>query len=164
MITHKHAELADATYVVFVDSQRRYIDCTPQVSELLGYTREEMLHTKIDDISYDVAKVPELFQRYVKAGQQQGEYLLQRKDRTPLLIWYRSFLFPDGCYAAIWDPIKDWREPYMAALLELDPQKQKSNIDQALATISRTPRTDTIMERTLNEAVLLLGSLRKELR
>ena len=164
MLAHKHTKLRNAAYVVFVDSNRRYVDCTPGVFELLGYTRAEMLQKTIDDISYDVASVPDLFKRFLHSGEQQGEYILQRKDRTPLLIWYQSFMFQDGCKAAIWEPIKDWRQPYMAALLQLDPQEQKRNIDQALATISQTPSTDQVMARTLNEAVLLLRSMRKELR
>jgi hypothetical protein len=163
MLAHKHPELRDAAYIVFVDSNRRYIDCTPGVSELLGYTREEMLLKTIDDISYDVSSVPELFTRYLQSGEQQGEYILQRKNRTPLLIWYRAFVFHDGCNAAIWEPIRDWREHYLAALLELEPQKQKQSIDRALAAISQHRSNDSTMDRTLNEAALLLKSMQKRL-
>ena len=164
MLAHKHPELRDTAYIVFVDSNRRYVDCTPGVCELLGYSREEMLQKTIDDISYDVSKVPELFTRYLQSGEQQGEYILQRKNRTPLLIWYRAFVFHDGCNAAVWEPIRDWREHYMAALLELEPQKQKENIGRALAAISQQRSTDSTMDRTLSEAASLLNSMQKRLR
>lgn len=40
-------------------------------------------------------------------------------------IHYQAFVFPDGCKAAIWEPTRDWREAYLAALLELDAAKLK---------------------------------------
>ena len=164
MLIHKHPELRDAEYVVFVDSSRRYVDCSPGVHRLLGYTRDEILQKTIDDISYDVSAVPNLFAQYLESGRQQGEYVLQRKDRTPLPIRYKAFVFKDGCNAAIWEPIKGWREPYMAALLEFDPQKQKTKIDQALAAIPQGRNADKTLQGTIDDAVLMLKSLRKRLK
>lgn len=163
MLAHKHPELANTAYVVFVDSNRRYVDCTPGVCELFGYPREELLQKTADDISYDVASIPELFKRFVQNREQQGEYIFQRKDRTPLLVWYKAFVFHDGCMAAIFNPIRDWREQYMAALLELEPQKQRKRIDAALEAISQSHSSDAIMRKSLDEAALLLKSMRKRL-
>src|SRR6266404_7315023 len=64
MLNHEHRELQNAEYVVFVDSARRYVDYTNAVCDLLGYTRDEMLQKKIDDVSYD-SKVRELFELYL---------------------------------------------------------------------------------------------------
>ena len=130
---------------------------------MLGYTREELLQKTADDISYDVASIPELFKRFLQDREQQGEYVFQRKDRTPVLVWYKAFAFRDGCMAAILNPIRDWREQYMAALLELEPQKQKKRIDSALEAISQSHGSDAIMQKSLNEAALLLKSMRKRL-
>jgi PAS domain-containing protein len=164
MLAHKHPELRDAKYVVFADSSRRYVDCSVGVSDLLGYTRDEMLQKTIDDISYDVSAVPILFGKYLETRSQQGEYILQRKDRTPVPIRYTAFVFDDGCNAAIWEPIRDWRAPYMAALLELDPEKQEKHIDQALVAIPQSRSADTAVQKTLDEAVFMLKSLRKKLK
>ena len=163
MLTHEHPELLNAAYVVFVDSNRRYVDCTPGVSELFGYTREELLQKTAADISYDVASIPELFKRFLQNREQQGEYVFQRKDQTPLLVWYKAFVFHDRCMAAILEPIKDWREPYMAALLELEPQKQIKRIDAALEAISQSQSNDAIVQRALDASALLLKSMRKRL-
>ena len=86
MLAHAHPELKDAAYVVFVDANRRYVDCSEGACELLGYTREEMLQKKIEDISYDFSLVSKLFAQYVESRKQEGEYVLQRKNRTPLPI------------------------------------------------------------------------------
>jgi len=123
MLNHQRQELQEAEYIVFVDSGGGYVDCTAAVCDLLGYTREEMLQKKIDDVSYE-NNVRELFELYRTNKEQQGEYVLQRKDRSPVPIYYKAFVFEDGCNAAIWRPIKDWRGLYMAALLEPDAKKQ----------------------------------------
>lgn len=135
MLSHAHFELSGAQYVVFVDSARRYVDCSDGVSLLLGYKRQELLQKSIDDISCQSGEVNRLFNRYLEAGGLVGEYVLMAKDRTPVLVHYKAFVFGDGCLAAIWDPIHDWRELYMAALLEVHPGKLREKAEIALAAI-----------------------------
>lgn len=160
MLSHEHPELADAEYVVFVDASRRYVDCSAPVCDLLGYTQQEILQKTIDDISYD-RRVRELFARYVENREQSGEYILQRKDRTPVPIHYQAFVFDDGCKAAVWEPIRDWRQLYFAALLEVDAQKQKVKIDLALAAIRQRRGSDGAMQKAQDDATLMLNTLRK---
>jgi PAS domain S-box-containing protein len=159
MLNHEHPELADAKYVVFVDASRRYVDCSAAVCDLLGYTPEEILQKTIDDISYE-GKVRELFARYLENREQSGEYILQRKDRTPVPIHYQAFVFDDGCKAAVWEPIRDWRQPYFAALLEVDAQKQKVKIDEALAAIRQRRGSDGATKKAQDDATLMLNTLR----
>ena len=163
-LLHKHPELQSAKYVVFANSSREFVDCSTGVSDLLGYARHEMLHKTIDDISYDVSVVPTLFAQYLAAGSQQGEYVLQHKDRTPVPIRYTAFVFDDGCNGAIWEPITDWRAPYMAALLELNPEKQEKDIAQALEAIPKSRNANNAIQKTLDEAALMLKSLRMKLK
>jgi hypothetical protein len=56
MREHLHPELAK--YVVFVNSARRYTDCSDDVPKLVGYDRTELLNMKIDDLSYDSLSTP----------------------------------------------------------------------------------------------------------
>ena len=133
----------------------------------MGYTREELLQKAIDDISYDVSQVPNLFRQYLETGSQQGEYVLQRKDRTPLPIRYQAFVFRDGCNAAIWEQIQDGRQPYMAALLELDPAKQRNRIEQALAAIRRKREAvnpSSFEQQVMSDAISMLNTLRKNFK
>jgi PAS domain-containing protein len=69
-----HPELQDAEFVVFVDSARRYLDCTEPVCALLGYTRQEFLRKTVDDVSYISTEVPDLFAQYLKNGRLEGMY------------------------------------------------------------------------------------------
>ena len=170
MLHHQHPELRGAEYVVFVDSSRRYLDCTEAVCALLGYTREEILRMTVDDISYDVDEVPQLFAQYLKAGAMEGEYVLRHKDGTPIPIHYRAFVFRDACNAAIWKPAKDWRETYLAALLEVDPTKLKIKLDAALAAIDRArecqdPATQIASERqAMADAASALNALLRSMK
>jgi PAS domain-containing protein len=170
MLSHAHTELENAQYVVFADASRRYVDCSDGVCGLLGYRRAEMLQKTIDDVSYSSNEVPALFAQYLKTGKQEGEYVLRRKDRTPVLIRYQAFVFSDGCKAAVWEPMRDWREPYLAALLELDAVRLKSKIEIAMAAIqqarqSQDPASQTgKAQQEIADALSALHSLRRNLR
>jgi PAS domain-containing protein len=139
MLSHAHPELQGAEYVVFADSNRRYTDCSEAVCLLLGYSRQELLRMRIDDVSYSV-DVSKRFEQFVRHGAQDGEFVLRHKNGSPVPIHYRSLVFADGCHAASWDPITDWREPYLAALLELDQAKLNQRIEVALAAVQRQTR------------------------
>jgi PAS domain-containing protein len=167
MLQHAHAELRGAEYVIFADVSRRYLDCTEAVCTLLGHTRDEILRMTVDDVSYNIDEVPGLFAQYLKTGAMEGDYVLRRKDATPVPIRYRAFVFSDGCNAAVWEPIQDWREPYLAALLEIDPTKLKRKLDVALAALDRARasqdrNSQTVAERqAMADALSALNSLRR---
>jgi hypothetical protein len=137
MLNHDHPELKAERYVVFVDEARRYVDCTDGVCELLGYSRDELLQKRIEDISYDVRSVSPLFAEFVEAGQMAGTFILEKKTKTPAFIKYRAYAFEDGCKAAVWEPLKDWREAYLSALAEVDPGKLKQKVDAARTAIQQ---------------------------
>jgi hypothetical protein len=137
VLSHAHPELKDAEYVVFVDAARRYVDFTEGVCGLLGYSRGELLDKTIEDVSYDVAEVPRLFAQFLKQGSMNGDYVLRPKAGPPVPIKFRSFVFSDGCHAAVWEPIRNWREAYLAALLEVDPAKMRERVAIALAAVQR---------------------------
>lgn len=139
MLSHAHPELQGAEYVVFADPDRRYTDCSEAVCLLLGYSRAELLRMRIDDVSYS-ADVSKRFEQFVRLGADDGEFVLRHKNGSPIPIHYQSFIFADGCHAASWSPITDWREPYLAALLELDQAKLNQRIEVALAAVQRQTR------------------------
>jgi PAS domain-containing protein len=140
MLRHKHAESNGATYVVFADVQRRYTDFTDPVCALLGYSREELLQKSVEDVSYKMTNVPRIFDRFLQQGKMEGDYVLRHKDGGAIPIHYRALSFPDGCNAAIWTPIKDWREPYLAALIETDSTRLRYKVEVAQSAIERVLR------------------------
>jgi PAS domain S-box-containing protein len=156
LLDHGHPELHDAEYVVFADSARRYTDASDGACRLVGYSREEFLRLSIEDVSFHDDEVSRLFSEYLKRGEQQGEYVLRHKSGTPVPIRYRALLFPDGCSAAIWEPIKDWRELYLAALVEVDSKKLKSKLDAALQAVQQRTRELTAISSAPNSELQAL--------
>jgi PAS domain-containing protein len=137
MLNHQHPELQAERYVVFVDSTRRYLDCSEGVCELLGYDRSEILTKIIDDLSFDKTSVPPLFEKYVREGLQSGEYILRHKSGAPVLISYRAWVFADRCHAAAWNPAEEWEQLYLAALLELHLDELVRKVNLALSAIKK---------------------------
>lgn len=137
LLSHRHPEIQGAEFVVFTDSSRRYVDCTDGVCRLLGYDRSELLARTIDNVSFHENEVSKLFAEYLKRGRMDGEWVLRHKSGTPVPIRYRAFVFSDGCTAAVWDPVKNWRELYLAALVEIDPAALKSKVETALEAVER---------------------------
>ena len=141
MLRHSHPEISGATYVVFADEKRRYTDFTDAVCTLLGYSRKELLQKTVEDVSYKMDNVPQIFDRFLQHGTMEGDYVLRHKDGGAIPIHFRALIFPDGCKAAIWTPIKDWREPYLAALIETDSRKLKRKVEIAQSAIERVLRS-----------------------
>jgi PAS domain S-box-containing protein len=137
MIAHDHPEVRGAEFVVFANEQRRYTDFTDAVCGLLGYSRKELLNKSVEDVSFKMDNVPQVFAQFVKQGAMEGDYVLQHKDGSAIPIHYRALTFTDGCRAAVWTPIRDWREPYLAALIETNPAKLTRKVEVAMSAIER---------------------------
>lgn len=151
MLRHNHPELNGAKYIVFADAQRRYTDANDDACALIGYTRKELLTKSVEDVSYKIANVPQIFAQYLKKGVMEGDYVIQHKDGSAIPIHFRAFSFPDGCNAAIWEPITDWREPYLSALLETNPVELKRKVEIALSAVDRAKNSVDKSESTQEE-------------
>jgi PAS domain S-box-containing protein len=93
---------------VEVDAARRYVDVDDAACELLGYSRDELLQMKIDDISAPSgAHVPPMFQLYSDKGELHGIFALRRKDGEVLRIRFESAI-RDGRYRATWTHWEKW--------------------------------------------------------
>jgi PAS domain-containing protein len=168
LLNHHHPELEGAEYVVFVDSSRRYRDCSDGVLRLLGCSRAEILEKTIDDISFHAKEVPKLFGLYQRQRKMEGEYILRHKSGMPIPICYRAYIFPDGCNAASWDPIKDWRQLYLSALVEVDKAKLRQRIETALAAVNQemrgTGESRNRQDQMLRDALSALLALQRDLK
>ncbi len=102
---HRHPEL-QGHYVAFADSERRYVEVTEGFCTLLGYTRDELLTMKIDDVAAS-APVPELFADYVSKGEQKGSIVLRRKDGATIKVLYHARVYPAGCMVSRIEPIEN---------------------------------------------------------
>ena len=168
MLSHSHPEVEGAEFVVFTDLARRYLDCTDGVCRLLGYERSEMLAHNIENVSFHDREVSKLFAEYLRRGKMDGEYVLRHKDGNPIPIRYRAFVFADGCTAAVWEPIKDWRELYLSALVEINPAELKHKAEMAFLAVQQRmqelksiPATPHSEQHSLRDAASALQSLMK---
>jgi len=153
LLSHSHPEVHGAEFVVFTDSSRRYVDCTAGVSRLLGYERPEMLARSIENVSFHDGEVSKQFAEYLRRGKVDSEFVLRHKDGNPIPIRYRAFVFDDGCIAAVWDPVRDWRELYLSALVGIDPTKLKHKAELALLAVQQhTQELKAATIVALNEA------------
>lgn len=92
-------------YIVVADANRRYIDVSQSVCDLLGYSREEMLTKTIDDISAPSgAHTASMFQRFAETGRMRGWYLLRHRNGHLIEIDYVAEALPDGTFRACWFP------------------------------------------------------------
>ena len=168
LLSHTHPEVEGAEFVVFTDPSRKYVDCTDSVCRLLGYQRSEMLARTIENVSFHDAEVSKLFAEYLRRGKMDGEFVLRHKNGNPIPIRYRAFVFADGCTAAVWEPIKDWRELYLSALVEIDPAKLKHKAEVALLAVHQrtqelnsVPATPHSEQQSLRDATSALRALLK---
>jgi PAS domain S-box-containing protein len=136
MREHFHPEVQAEQYVVFVDTNRRYVDCSDDVCGLVGYDRTELLKKQIDDLSFDRSSVPGLYEKYIRERLQDGEYILRHKNGAPVLVHYRAWVFADGCRAAAWKPAEDWEQLYLHALVETRPFELKNKVNAALSAVN----------------------------
>jgi PAS domain S-box-containing protein len=76
---------------VEVDSNRRYVSVNDTACELLGYSREELLQMRIDDVSAPSgAHVVPMFERYRATGEMGGIFALRRKSGEVIRIRFRA--------------------------------------------------------------------------
>ena len=117
-IAREKAGLTDSDSQSFPSSARREVCCVQQLApgiiwiarmgfaNLLGYTRMELTSMTIDEASYRPQRTSGMFEQYVQNGKLEGQYILRHKSGKPIFIEYRSEIFPDGCMAAVWEPVR----------------------------------------------------------
>jgi PAS domain S-box-containing protein len=99
---------------VEVDSARRYIFVNDSACALLGYSREELLKMKIDDISFPSgAHVAPMYAQYVREGKMDSIFALRRKSGEVIRIRFTSER-REGRSHATWTHYEVWREPELS--------------------------------------------------
>ncbi len=136
------AEAADVRYrslfrairdVIFVtDEQMRYVDVNPAATDLLGYTREELLQMRIPDISaYDAETVTEMFGQFAQDGFWRGEFDLRRKDGT--IVPTEAVAVPVGLASGV---------RFVSVIRDITERREHERMRQEfLATIAHELRT-----------------------
>lgn len=93
---------------VEADSDRHYVAVNDAACELLGYSRNELLQMKIDDISFPSgAHARPMYDQFMEDGSMRGVFALRRK--TGEAIWIRfTATNMDGRFLATWTHYEPW--------------------------------------------------------
>jgi len=79
--------------VLAADNTGRYVAANTSATTLTGYSRDELLTMSVRDLTpamrHDSAG--ELWNRFIQAGSQAGDYVLVRKDGTPVSVHYTAY-------------------------------------------------------------------------
>ena len=99
-------------FIVIVDRNRRYTEVTDAVCELLGYSREQLLGMRIDDISAPSgAHTGAMFANFVRDGKMHGWYILKDIRGNEVHVDYVAEALPGGRFRAEWTPHPERKPP-----------------------------------------------------
>lgn len=145
------AGVADAIFVADVD--RRYLDANLAAEELLGYTRDELIGMRVDDI---VASGPEWtaaeYDRYLAGGQWQGELALRRKDGSSVPVEARA-----SVVELTTGPV------YLSAVRDMSERRQLEQLRRDfLAMVTHDLRTPLTTVRGNAQLLMRRGAYREE--
>lgn len=82
----------DPPAIVEVNEKRQYVAVNDSACRLLGYSREELLALRIDDLSFPSgAHVSPMFEHYQNNGEMHGLFALRSKKGDIIKIRYDAF-------------------------------------------------------------------------
>jgi PAS domain S-box-containing protein len=75
------------------DNTGRYVAVNSLATTLTGYTRGELLRMSVKDLTPAMRQDAsgELWQRFIQAGAQSGDYVLERRDGSPVNVHYAAY-------------------------------------------------------------------------
>jgi PAS domain S-box-containing protein len=83
-------------YQTLVDGDRRYVEVSESFCQLTGYSREELIGKRYDDLTAPgTTDIPAVFRLFVRSGYMHGLWMLRHRDGTPILVRYEAWVRPD---------------------------------------------------------------------
>ena len=75
------------------DNTGRYIAANVSAMELTGYSRDELMRMSVRELTPPMrhGSASDMWSKFIQAGTQTGEYVLLRKDGTPLGVKYEAY-------------------------------------------------------------------------
>lgn len=152
--------------ILVADANWRYVEVNPSASELLGYTRDELLGMRIVDVvrPEDRERVAELEAELRRGATHRGEWWLVRKDGTLVPVEITSRLLADGRCQAIARDVTERKR--LEAELQASAERYQTIVETANEGVwmvdaeGRTLYVNDRMARMLgHEAVAMAGTL-----
>ena len=89
---------AEPDYRAVVNSDRRFVEVSDGFCKLVGYTREELLSMRYDDVTApNTNDIPIVLGQLLRLGYLHGLWMLVSREGTWILVRYHSWLRPDSC-------------------------------------------------------------------
>ncbi len=101
---HYHAGW-QGEYVAFANPERLYVEVSDGFCRLLGYSRQEMLQMRIDQVAAAPNEVPERWHRFLNRGALEGKIVLRHRSGALVPVSYQAKVFPDGCMVSRMEPL-----------------------------------------------------------
>lgn len=75
------------------DNTGRYIAANPKATELTGYRHDELLRMTVKELTPAMRQdaAGQLWNRFIQAGTQAGDYVMERKNGEPVGVHYSAF-------------------------------------------------------------------------
>lgn len=87
-----------ADYTTVVDGDRRYIEVSDSFCQLVGYSREELIGKRFDDLTAPGTNdIPTVFRLFVSQGYMHGLWMFVSRTGTTILVRYECWVRSD-CY------------------------------------------------------------------
>ena len=121
--------------ILMADEQMRFVDANPAACVLTGYSREELLQLRVQDVTPlpNQGLLDSLWQDLISAGKLDSEFQLLRKDATTIIVEFRAVAnFIPGLHVAIAHDITARR------LAEESIREAQSRTESVLASIADT--------------------------
>lgn len=98
-----------AVAAIAADNTGRYVAANDMASEMTGYSRAELFRLHVRDLTPPMQKgeAGTLWNQFIQSGTQTGEYVLLRKDGTPLRVRYSAYAsIAPGVHLSLLTPIE----------------------------------------------------------
>src|SRR5271156_1400461 len=85
------------SYTTVVDADRRYVQVSDAFCQLVGYSREELIGRRCDDLTApNTSDIPAVFNLFSRLGYMQGLWMLVSQQGTRILVRYEAWVRPDS--------------------------------------------------------------------
>jgi PAS domain S-box-containing protein len=104
-LAYNHAEVRDKEHFVFFDAGGVWLHVSKGMSDLLGYSCEEMVGSTVTKFQPpDKARVPRMLDQFVRDGYMETMFVVRHQNGRLISFRVICIKLSDGCMVAIWYP------------------------------------------------------------